>query len=68
MTSILIKPGKEKDTNVSQFRSQGGGEMEKMETGAVSQKKKKKGLAFFKMWLQFSVSTFVCIERKTTKR
>lgn len=46
MTSILIKPGKAKDTNVSQFYSQGGREMEKMQTGAVSQK----GLTFLKMW------------------
>lgn len=46
MTSILIKSGKEKDTNVSQFYSQGGREMEQMQTGAVSQK----GLTFFKMW------------------
>lgn len=60
MTSILIKPGKEKDTNVSQFYSQGAREMDKMQTGAVSQK----GLTFFKMWQQFSVSTFVCIEKR----
>lgn len=39
MTSILIKPGKEKDTNISQFYSQGGREMEKMCRQVLSPKK-----------------------------